>query len=104
MLIYEVTVNVDPEVADEFLVWLQHHVDEMKALDPIDDAWLYRSVDEADGAIVFVSRYAMADRASYQRYLDQFAASMRSDGQARFGGRFTASRRLLEDVGRGGGQ
>lgn len=101
MLIYEVTVNVDPEIADEFLAWLEHHVAEMRDLEPIDDAALYRSVEEPDGAVVFVSQYAMADRAAYQRYLDEHAAAMRGDGKARFGERFTATRRVLVDARNG---
>lgn len=96
MLLYEVTVNVDPEIADDFLAWLTRHVDEMRALEPIDDAWMYRSIEEDDGVVVFVSTYAMADHAAYRRYLEEFAPAMRGDGKTRFGDRFTATRRVLQ--------
>ena len=98
MLLYEVTVRVDPEIAEAFLAWLRAHVDEMKTLPPIDDARMFRSTDEEDEHVVFVSQYEMASRAAYEDYLQNYAERMRGDGTKRFGGRFTASRRVLERI------
>ena len=42
-----------------------------------------------------VSLYTLESRAALQTYFDVHAARMREDGVARFGSRFTASRRVL---------
>lgn len=97
MLIYEVTARVSPEIEAEFTQWLHAHLVEMKGLDPIEDALLFRSIDESGDDVVFVSHYRMASRSAYEDYLENHAPRMRADGIARFGERFRASRRLLQD-------
>lgn len=96
MLIYEVNLSVGTDLADEFGEWLGHHLGEMRALEPIRDARLYRTVEPDGGGVEFVAHYSMASRADYDRYLEQYAERMRADGMRRFGGRFEASRRLLQ--------
>jgi len=98
LLIYEVTARISPEIEVEFTRWLRAHLLEMKSLGPIEDARLYRSLDEEGDEVVFVSHYTMASRSDYEDYLENHAPRMRADGVSRFGERFRASRRLLEDV------
>jgi hypothetical protein len=99
VLIYEVTLEVDPEIEDRVFRWLEGHVAEMGDLEPIRDARLFRSVDAEVGKAVFVAHYRMDSRRNYQDYLDRHAERMRADGIERFGGRIRPSRRLLEACG-----
>ena len=49
----------------------------------------------APGRVVLCVHYRLRDVAALQAYFDQHAARLREDGLARFGVRFSASRRVL---------
>lgn len=98
MIVYEVRVSVDAEVAAEYRAWLEPHIREVLSIAGFDHAELYAE-DDDQGHIVWTVRYQLRDRAALEAYLRDHAPRLRADGQARFGGRFTASRRVSELVG-----
>ena len=100
MVVYEVNLAVDAEIAEAYAAWLGPHIDELLALDGFEAAeWL--TVDGPpgsapdDGRIRWCVRYRLRDRAALDAYLARHAARMRGDGLERFSGRFEASRRVL---------
>ncbi len=99
MIDYEVTVDVDAAIADEYLDWLNGHVASMLELPGFASASLWR-VDEPviAGRHVWCVRYRLDDAAALVTYLSVHAPAMRADGMARFGDRFRASRRILSPL------
>lgn len=96
MIIYEVNLSVDPAIQREFEPWLTDHVDQMLAIPGFLDAECMRVLDEDSERVELCVQYRLSDREALQRYLADQAASMRGDGLARFGDRFSTSRRVLE--------
>ena len=97
MLVYEVNLAVEAEIAGAFVAWLPGHVAELLALPGFLAAETFR-VEEPPppaGEVALVVRYRLRDRAALDAYLRDHAARLRADGLARFGGRFQASRRVL---------
>ncbi len=96
MVIYEVNLAVDADVAGAYADWLAPHVDEMLALPGFVSAEWW-AVEEAspDGRVRWCVQYRLADRAALADYLAHHADRLRGDGLARFAGRFEASRRVL---------
>jgi hypothetical protein len=52
----------------------------------------------APGEVVLCTQYLLRDAAALQDYYGEHAARLRADGQARFGGRFRAERRVLREL------
>ena len=100
-VIYEVNLDIDAGIAAEYGSWLHAHVAQMLALPGFIDAQLHDVVDPAPaaGRIVICTRYRLRDAAALQAYFDQHAERMRGDGIARFAGRFSATRRVLQAAG-----
>lgn len=98
MIVYEVSLQVDRDIVAEYLQWLHGHIAHIVALPGFVEAQLFEVVDEHDTGAQrgFVVSYRLRDRAALQRYFDEFAPALRADGQARFGGHFSATRRVLE--------
>ena len=94
MLIYEVNLAVDGDAAEAMAVWLRAHIGEMVALDGFEGAAWYQREPE-DGRQQWTVHYRLAGHRALQVYLDEHAGRMRQDGMDRFGGRFTATRRVL---------
>jgi hypothetical protein len=97
VIVYEVRVAVDREVADEYRAWLEPHIRQILGIAGFEHAALYAE-DDDEGHVVWTVRYQLRDRAALESYLRDHAPQLRADGQARFGGRFTASRRVSELV------
>jgi hypothetical protein len=94
-VIYEVNLDVDPGAAAEVAAWLQGHMAEVLACDGFVGAeWL--DVDAgADAVVRWSLRYLVRDRPALDAYLAGPAAALRAEGVRRFGGLFTATRRVL---------
>ncbi|MFO1507649.1 MAG: DUF4286 family protein [Lysobacterales bacterium] len=100
MIVYEVELTIDVQIAQEYRRWLDRHVRDMLALPGFTGAELWERIDPPPPAerVVLVAQYRLADRISFDRYLAEHAPRMREEGLRRFGGRFEATRRLLAPV------
>ena len=99
MIIYEVNLAVDRAILEDWVPWLTHHVSEMLLIEGFEGARVYRDVEAGTAERdAFCCHYELASRAALDRYLAEDAPRMRADGQQRFGGRFSASRRILEPL------
>ena len=95
-VVYEVNVAVDAGAAEAYAEWLRRHMDEVLSCAGFLSAELLRVEDAgADGRVQLCVRYRVASRAALEDYFAGPAAALRADGEARFGGRFSASRRVL---------
>lgn len=105
MIIYEVNLDVDAGIAGTWLAWLDDHVAQMLALPGFLGGERERVVDPParPGRLGVIVRYRLRDRAALDTYLTRHAARMRTDGLERFGGRFTATRRISRHEGGHGG-
>ncbi len=97
-VIYEVNLDVEAAVADDFLAWLRDHVVAILALPGFLDARISAVEDPPPGRALWCVHYRVHSRATLQDYFDHHAAAMRGDGIARFGDRFSATRRILEPL------
>jgi hypothetical protein len=99
VIVYEVNLQVEREIAADYLRWLHAHMAQMRMLPGFVAAELYQEEGE-DGApqLRLSARYQLQDAAALARYLVQDAPRMRADGLARFGARFSAQRRVLRPL------
>lgn len=99
MIVYEVRASCEPAIAEDYRAWLDGHVREILAIAGFTGAELLAE-DTDDGRRVWTVRYHLRDRAALETYLRVHAPRLRAEGLARFGERFSASRRVSELVRR----
>lgn len=99
-VIYEVNIEVDAAVHDDYRVWLHDHIAEILALPGFTGARVLDVLEPppAAGRIGLCVQYALKDRESLDDYLRDHAPRLRADGMARFGNHFHAQRRILKDT------
>ncbi|MDQ3288534.1 MAG: DUF4286 family protein [Pseudomonadota bacterium] len=99
-VVYEVNVDLDADIADAYLVWLDEHIETMCALPGFSGASVFEVIEPAadTGRQRFSVHYTLDDQAALDAYLRDHAARMRAEGESRFGGRFRASRRVLGPI------
>ena len=96
-VIYEVNLSVSADVLDEYVPWLQQHVEEMLAIDGFESAQLLKICEppESDDRVGFTVQYLLEDRCAMEDYLLHHAERMRQTGVDRFGEYVTATRRIF---------
>ena len=99
MLIYNVTVNVDDSVHDEWLIWIKEHIPQVLATGKFEKATLSKVLVEEDmGGQTYSIQYRTYSREALVAYYREDAEKLRRDGLARFGDKSLAFRTELQIV------
>ncbi len=100
MIIYNVTVNIEKDVHDDWFEWIKavHIPDVMKTGMFLEYRMLKVLGDEDSGGHTYSIQYTCESMDLYLRYETEFAPELRKDVQARYGTKFIAFRTLLEPV------
>ena len=100
MIIYNVTVNVDQDVAEDWLNWMRHtHIPDVLNTGMFESYSILRLIgDEKSGGITYAIQYRAQNMAMYERYKGEFAPGLQADALQKFSGKFVAFRTLLEVV------
>ena len=98
MLIYNVTINIEESVHDQWIHWMNEiHIPDMLATGKFIEARMCRvMVEEEMGGITYSIQYLTADKQTLQRYFEEDADRLRQDGLDRFNGKFVAFRTEME--------
>ncbi len=99
MVVYEVNLVVQADIHDAWRAWIGPHMQELIALDGFEDAAIYQIESEDGGAAFhYTVQYRLANRAALDAYFRDHALRLREDGIARFGDRFSATRRIYSPL------
>ena len=97
MILYSVTITLDPQVEVEWSDWMTRvHIPEVLQTGCFLKCEVFKVVEPDGPEPVFVMQYHCATLADYHRYRDNFAAALQQEHSNRFTGRFRASRQILE--------
>jgi hypothetical protein len=96
-LVFEVDLEVETAIAADYRAWLRGHVAGILALPGFLGATVSEVLEPAPpaGFAGLCVQYRLENEAAYAIYLRDHAPGMRAEGEARFGGRFRARRRVL---------
>ncbi len=99
MYIYNVTINVEDEIHNEWMLWMQNeHIPEMLATGKFSKALLTRvMVEEEMGGTTYSVQYTTDSKATLERYYTEDAETLRAKSN-RFAGKFVAFRTELEII------
>lgn len=99
-VIYEVTLEIDPAIIEEFDRWLATHIQAMLRLPGFREARMLPAAEQTPQAVserlTRVVQYTVNSQAELDAYLRDQALRMRAEGIERFGDRFHAGRRILK--------
>jgi hypothetical protein len=98
-IVYNVTINIDHAVHDEWVEWMRReHIPEVLATGLFMDHRMARVLADDDGGVTYAIQYTCADMATYERYRAEHAPRLQAATEARYGRRYAAFRTLLEVV------
>ena len=99
MYIYNVTINIDETVHNEWVDWMKNeHIPDMLATGKFSKALMTKVlVQEEMGGITYSIQYTTNSKETLQQYYSEDADRLRTESQ-RFAGKFVAFRTELEIV------
>lgn len=96
MIIYNVTVNIDIDVHDDWHSWMcEVHIPDVMNTGLFQDARFSRILAEEEGGKSYSIQYLCKDMDTFERYQAEFAPALQQDHTKRFEGKFVAFRTLL---------
>ena len=99
MILYNVTVNIDDSVHDEWLKWMKEvHVPDVMNTGMFVEIKICKIDGFSEGGISYALQYLAPDQASYDRYQEEFAPALQAEHSKKFAGKFGAFRTVLEVI------
>ena len=99
MFIYNVTINIDPSIHDEWLIWIKEHIPKVLATGKFTEAKLTKVlVEEEMGGTTYSIQYRAKSREALDAYYKEDAEKLRTEGIKKFADKMLAFRTELEII------
>lgn len=99
MIIYNVTINIEDSVHDEWVAWMKaKHIPDVIATGCFSSGSMFKLLVEEQSGTSYAIQYRAPNINAVNRYLENFAPALRKEVEDIYGGKFTAFRTLLEEV------
>lgn len=99
MILYNVTVNIDTDVHDEWLHWMKTvHIPEVMATGLFIENKIARILAEEEGGKSYSIQYLLRSMDDYETYQREHAPELQAEHSKRYAGKFGAFRTLLHVI------
>lgn len=99
MVLYNVTVNIDDAVHDDWMQWMREvHIPEVMACGLFLENRFCKIDAYEEGGKSYSIQYLAKSRSDYDRYQREFAAALQAKHNERYNGKFAAFRTLLDVI------
>lgn len=99
MIIYNVTVNIDAEVHDEWLNWMRSkHIPDVMSTGCFTESKISRIHGEEQGGMSYAIQYIAPNQDKFDVYQQLFAPKLQHEHTSKYQGKFAAFRTILSIV------
>lgn len=99
MIIYNVTVNIDNSVHEEWLEWMKSkHIPDVVGTGCFTEGNIFRILVNEESGISYSVQYSAVSMDDVNRYLKDHAEALRNDALRLYRDKFVAFRTLLERI------
>lgn len=98
MLVYNVTVNIDDSVHDEWLDWMKSkHIPDVLNTGCFMNARISKMlIEEEMGGVTYSIQYTLENQSKMDEYEEKFATNLRNEHHAKYEGKYAAFRTMME--------
>lgn len=99
MILYNVTINIDESVHDDWLNWMKRvHIPEVMDTGMFLENKICRILAEEVGGLAYSIQYLCKDMETYNKYQKEFAPALQEKHTVKYSGKFGAFRTILEVI------
>ncbi len=98
MIIYNVTVSIDPDIHDEWKQWMiEKHIPDVLATGLFIDSRMSKLlIEEEGGGITYSIQYSLESMDKMKEYEEKHATRLRDEHTKKYEGKFGAFRTMME--------
>jgi hypothetical protein len=97
MYIYNVTVNIEDSVHDQWKTWmLETHIPEVLNTGMFMSSRFCQVMIDEESGTTYSIQYVVKDLETYQLYQEMYAPALQKEHTDKFGGKFVAFRTMLK--------
>lgn len=99
MILYNVTVSIDPAISEDWLQWMRsNHIPDVMATGCFVESRISRVHGEEEGGETYAITYLASSQEKMDEYRDKHAPLLQKDHTDRYAGRFAAFRTILSVI------
>jgi hypothetical protein len=100
MILYNVTVNIDEDIEEEWLEWItSKHIPDILSTGCFKDSKVFKMLSpEPEEGVTYSIHYFANELEDFEKFQIESAALLQSEHKDRFAGKFTAYRTVLEKI------
>jgi hypothetical protein len=99
MILYNVTVSIDPTVAEEWLNWMRStHIPDVMSTGCFIESRISRVQGEEEGGLTYAITYLASNEEAIASYQANHAPRLQVEHKERYEGRFAAFRTFLHVI------
>lgn len=99
MIVYNVTVNIDADIHDEWLAWMRStHIPQVVNTGCFIESKLSRINGEEDGGVTYSIMYVSPSKEKYEEYQELHAPKLQKEHTDKYQGKFAAFRTVLDVI------
>ena len=99
MILYNVTVSIDPSIADDWVNWMRsNHIPDVMATGCFVESRISRVHGEEEGGVTYAITYLSPSQEKMDEYQQQHAPVLQKDHAERYAGKFAAFRTILSVI------
>lgn len=100
MLLYNVTMCVEPAIEAELIYWMrtQHVPNVMATGVPVESKILKLLTEVDNGGVTYTFQYFFKSLDDYETYQNDHSPALQSHVQQRYNGKYVSFRTLLEEI------
>ena len=95
MVLYQVTISIDPSIFDDYLLWLKEHIKDLLLLNGFQRASILQNESKKTEVMV---HYMVESREMLEEYFNQGAHKLRKAYPPKFEGKFSITRHIYDEV------
>jgi DUF971 family protein len=99
MYIYNVTVNIDPEIHKEWLSWMREkHIPDVMKTGCFTESRMVKVLNVDDEGHTYSIQYTFSEMKDIEKYQAEFAKKLQAEHTDKFKDKYAAFRTLLEII------
>jgi hypothetical protein len=99
MYIYNVTVNIDPEIHKEWLSWMREkHIPDVMKTGCFTESRMVKVLNVDDEGHTYSIQYTFSEMKDIEKYQAEFAKKLQAEHTEKFKDKYAAFRTLLEII------
>jgi hypothetical protein len=99
MIIYNVTINIDIDVHEEWVQWMKEvHIPDVLATGMFLESRFTRVIGDEEGGKTYSIQYLCSSMDTYEKYQSEHAPRLQKEVAEKYPGKFSAFRTILNVV------